>query len=61
MLHALWRAWSWVRGRETGTEQTDADAVELCGGGFDERSSVKPIGGDELRVRAALTRIGGVL
>ncbi|MER6549563.1 hypothetical protein [Streptomyces sp. NPDC001250] len=56
MLHALRRAWSKIRCRET--EQADAYAVELSG---DERSSVEPIGGDELRIRAALIRIGGVL
>ena len=56
MLHALRRAWSKIRRRET--ERTDAYAVELSG---DERSSVEPISDDELRIRAALIRIGGVL
>lgn len=60
MLHAVRRAWSKIR-RETETEQADAYAVEPLGAGCDERSTVEPIGGDELRIRASLIRIGGVL
>lgn len=60
MLHAVRRVWSKIRRRETETEQADAYAVEPLDAGCD-RSTVEPIGGDELRIRASLIRIGGVL